>query len=200
MEPAASGLERRSGPRERPVFVVSVGKITVEARLPYHAGARHLQRREEMFAHDRGIGFCVTVSTTNCARSIPSPEYAYREPGSKWILSLRSGSNQRQLAKPAEWLSSMRSVISLISFVALKVSVARIIRQRTGQIFLDRLVEVKRAGLDHPHYQRGEGRLAKRSRSHDGIRCERQLLSGVAKTVGLDIRCCHRGKVRHPRR
>ncbi len=44
---------------------------------------------------------------------MPSPEYANRDPGSKWIFNLRSSSIHRQFANPLVWLSSMRAVTSL---------------------------------------------------------------------------------------
>jgi hypothetical protein len=42
---------------------------------------------------------------------MPSPEYAYRAPGSKWKHSLPSGSTKAKLAKPTLWVSAWRAVI-----------------------------------------------------------------------------------------
>src|SRR5215475_4185599 len=55
----------------------------------------------------------VIASTTFCRRMIPSPEYAYLEPGSKCIFNWRAFEDDRKFGKPLVWLSSILAVIRL---------------------------------------------------------------------------------------
>ena len=74
-------------------------------------------------------GLLVMVSTTNCNNSMPSPEYAYREPGSKLILSFLSSLIQRKLGNPLVWSEQHSGRDLLIAWIARQVPVEGILRQ-----------------------------------------------------------------------